>query len=463
MTKKTHPGSFRDPSGFIFIEKGNLYRQINYSYRSDYDLLMSSGLYETLTEEGSLISHEEISFDSSKNRDAYKVIKPAFIPFISYSYEWSFSQLKDAALLTLAIQKRALKVGLSLKDASAYNVQFLNGKPVMIDTLSFAQHINGEPWIAYKQFCQHFLAPLALMSYRDIRLSSLLKTYIDGIPLDLAANLLPFRSYFKYSLLSHIYLHAKSQRVFADKVIKKENPSFSLNAMYGLIDSLESAIRNLKWKPEGTEWYDYYSDTNYSESGHKHKKELVSKYIQLSKPKTVWDLGANDGIFSRLASDESVFTLSIDSDPAAVENNYLNVRKQSETKILPLLIDLTNPSPAIGWKNDERSSILERGPADTAMALALIHHLAISNNLPLGKTAELFSKICNYLIIEFVPKNDSQVQKLLASREDIFQDYDQTEFERVYAEYFTILNSDKIIDSERTIYLMKNNSPKNGN
>jgi len=287
----------------------------------------------------------------------------------------------------------------------------------------------------------------------------LLKTYIDGIPLDLAANLLPFRSYLKYSLLSHIHLHAKSQSHFADKAIKKENPSFSMNAMYGLLDSLESAIRKLKWKPLGTEWYDYYSDTNYSESGHDHKKELVTKYIKISKPKILWDLGANDGIFSRLASDESIFTLSFDSDPAAVENNYLNVRNQSETNILPLLVDLTNPSPAIGWENDERSSVIERGPADTAMALALIHHLAISNNLPLGKTAELISKICDYLIIEFVPKNDSQVQKLLSSREDIFPDYDQTEFERVYAEYFTILSTDKIKDSERTLYLMKKIKP----
>jgi len=334
MTKEVHPGSFRDPSGFIFYEDGHLYRQINISYKSDYDLLISSGLYETLTKEDLLISHEEISFDASKNRDAYKIIKPEFIPFISYSYEWSFSQLKDAALLTLAIQKKALQVGMSLKDASAYNVQFLNGKPVIVDTLSFAQYLNGEPWIAYKQFCQHFLAPLALMSFRDIRLSSLLKTYIDGIPLDLAANLLPFRSYLKYSLLSHIHLHAKSQSHFADKAIKKENPSFSMNAMYGLLDSLEAAIRKLIWKPSGTEWYDYYSDTNYSESGHDHKKEIVSKYIKISKPKILWDLGANDGIFSRLASDESIFTLSFDSDPAAVENNYLKARNLSPKMIL---------------------------------------------------------------------------------------------------------------------------------
>jgi len=457
MTKKSHPGSFRDPSGFIFYEDGHLYRQINHNYQSDYDMLMSSGLYKTLSEEGLLISHKEIDFDSSKNSNAYKIIKPEFIPFISYSYEWSFSQLKDAALLTLSIQKKALKVGLSLKDASAYNVQFLNGKPVIIDTLSFAKHIEGEPWIAYKQFCQHFLAPLALMSHRDIRLSSLLKTYIDGIPLDLAANLLPLRSYFKSSILSHIHLHAKSQSHFADKVIKKENPAFSLNAMYGLIDSLESAIRKLKWKPLGTEWHDYYSGTNYTESGHSHKKEIVSEYISKSKPEILWDLGANDGIFSRLASDEGVFTLSFDSDPAAVENNYLNARNQSETNILPLLIDLTNPSPAVGWENDERSSLLERGPADVTMALALIHHLAISNNLPLGKTAEMFSSICNYLIIEFVPKNDSQVQKLLSSREDIFPDYIQSEFEREYNKYFTILDNKKIADSERTLYLMKKN------
>src|SRR6056300_868464 len=180
--------SFRDPAGFIFRdENGTILRQVNQDGKSDYDTLMDSGLYEVLSNKGFLISHEEVE---NKNSEAYKTIKPDLLPFISYPYEWTFSQLKDAALLTLYTQKAAIAKDVCLKDASAYNVQFVNGKPVFIDTLSFEKYVEGEPWVAYKQFCQHFLAPLALAAYKDVRCLQLLKNYIDGIPLDLASSLL---------------------------------------------------------------------------------------------------------------------------------------------------------------------------------------------------------------------------------------------------------------------------------
>ncbi|MCK4632380.1 MAG: SAM-dependent methyltransferase, partial [candidate division Zixibacteria bacterium] len=187
-TKKTtiNPGSFRDPSGFIFTREGTVYRQVNKSYQNDFDLLISSGLYQKLIDKKLLVSHDEVEIDSGQSELAYKIIRPEQVPFVSYPYEWSFSQLKDAALTTLRMQKIALKHGMSLKDASAYNIQFIGNRPVMIDTLSFETYREGSPWVAYKQFCQHFLAPLALMSRTDVRLSQLLRVYIDGIPLDLA-------------------------------------------------------------------------------------------------------------------------------------------------------------------------------------------------------------------------------------------------------------------------------------
>lgn len=457
MNKENIPGSFRDPSGFIFFQDGSVYRQVNLIYQEDYDHLINSGLYHTLVASKLLIPHEEVAINYAQSENSYKIIKPDLIPFISYPYEWCFSQLKDAALVTLKIQKEALKFGMVLKDSSAYNIQFWQGKPIMIDTLSFKRYNEGEPWVAYKQFCQHFLAPLALMAYTDIRLSQLLRVYIDGLPLDLIASLLPFRCYFNLSLLSHIYLHAKTQTHFADKSIVKENVKyrFSLLSFQGLIDSLESAIQRLTWKPKGTEWIDYTTHThNYDPEASAGKEEFIKECIDRIKPKTVMDIGANIGVFSRLASSKGIETISFDIDPACVETNYLECIRNREYHLLPLLLDLTNPSSNIGWGNEERMSFLERGQAEVVFALAIIHHLAISNNLPFEKIASFFKKICNFLIIEFVPKNDSQVQKLLTTREDIFPEYTQLSFENRFSQFFTIQNSVKLKNSERVLYLM---------
>jgi len=451
------PGSFRDPSGFLFYRDGSVYRQVNINYKENYDYLIGSSLYETLVGTELLIPHKEVNIESPRPSLAYKIIKPESIQFISYPYEWCFSQLKDSALATLTIQKKALDFGMSLKDCSAYNIQFRKGKPILIDTLSFEKYHEGQPWIAYRQFCQHFLAPLVLMSYRDVRLNQLFRVYIDGVPLDLASSLLPLHSRFRFSLLSHIHLHARSQKHFAGKSVNKSHYRMSRMSLLGLIDNLESSVRRLKWQPGGTEWAEYYNDINYSPDGLKHKKLIVSEFLDKLNPKSVWDLGANVGIFSRIASSKGIQTVSFDSDPAAVERNYLECVASGESSVLPLLIDLTNPSPGIGWGNEERMSLLERGPADTVLALALVHHLAISNNVPLANIADFLSRICSSLIIEFVPKTDSQVQRLLLTREDIFPDYRQTAFEHELGRHFTIQSSVRIKDSERTLYLMRRN------
>ncbi len=215
--------SFRDPSGFVFKQDDEFHRQVNLAYKKDYDLLMSSGLYRQLSKAKALITHQELSLDLSPLLEiAYKIIKPQQLGFISYPYEWCFNQYKDAAILTLSIARRALEYGISLKDASAYNIQFLDGRPIFIDTLSFEAYQEGLPWVAYKQFCQHFLAPLALMAKTDTRLSALMRNYIDGIPLDLASKLLPRSTKLNFGLATHIHFHAKSQEKYADQEISQE-------------------------------------------------------------------------------------------------------------------------------------------------------------------------------------------------------------------------------------------------
>jgi hypothetical protein len=528
-----HPSSFRDPSGFLFTENGTLFRSVSHLYQKNYDHLIQSGLYNKLVEADLLIPHKEVAgiggHDASScppippahvrrgNLSPYKILQPEIVPFISYPYEWCFSQLQDAALALIRIQKQALDCNMSLKDASAYNIQFFKGNPLLIDTLSFEIYKENQPWVAYRQFCQHFLAPLALMASRDIRLGQLMRIYIDGLPLDLASKLLPMSTWLKPALMTHIHLHAKAQKRFGgdygDMTRIRQNPGscphnlasassvipaqagiqekschceahvrrgnlihvtrkVSKYALTALIGNLESAITNMLWRPTATEWSNYYEDTNYTPAAMTHKKKLVEAYINESNPRTVWDLGANTGVFSRLAAEKGIQTTSFDIDTGAVEKHYSSLviasgAKQSQNGAvahcppLPLCLDLTNPSPSIGWANAERLSLIERGPADTVLALALIHHLAISNNVPLNHIAAFISKICRYLIIEFVPKNDSQVQRLLRTREDIFPDYNQDHFEASFGDHFSILQHEKIADSERTLHLMRSRATSN--
>lgn len=451
--RKINSASFRDPSGFVFEDKGKIYRQINEIYKDDYELLMKSGLYKELIREELLIPHKEIK---SNETGIYKIIQPKYLCFISYPYEWCFSQLKDAALLTLRIQKIAMKHGMSLKDASAYNVQFDEGKPVFIDTLSFEKYEEGRPWVPYKQFCQFFVAPLALMSYKNVDLGKLLTNYIDGIPLDLANDLLPLKSKLNFSIFSHIYLHSRAQKTHAkDGISRKENSiKISKQSLLAIIYSLENTVKNLKIKKIETEWGDYYSFTNYNKTSFNNKKVVIEKYLKKIKPKSVWDLGANNGEFSRIASNLNIPTVAFDIDPKAVEINYRITKQKNEKFMLPLRIDLTNPSSAIGWANDERKTLAERGPVDLVMALALIHHLAISNNLPFAKIAKYFSTLGKYLVIEFVPKEDSKVKILLSTRIDIFSEYDQKSFEKEFSKYFKILDKNNLKNSKRVLYLM---------
>lgn len=450
--------SFRDPSGYLFRSGGELFRLVSQSYREDYQHLLASGLYRSLVEDRLLIPHREIDPAPPGGAPAFKVIQPDLVPIISYPYEWCFSQLRDAALATLAIQAKALEHGMVLKDASAYNIQFHRGRPILIDTLSFARYREGEPWTPYRQFCQHFLAPLALMSRCDVRLGQLSRIHIDGVPLDLASALLPARTRLSWPLLLHLHLHARAQRRSAARPLRGSGRKMSRLALRGLVASLASAVEGSKWQAKGTPWADYYEDTNYSARALDSKRALVAEGLDLLKPALVWDLGANTGLFSRLASRRGCLTVSCDSDPVAVERNYAQCVRENDTNILPLVLDLANPSPDLGWDNRERESWSRRGPADAVLALALVHHLAIAGNVPLRRLSEYFRRVGRSLIIEFVPKDDSQVRRLLQSREDIFPDYTRECFEREFGKNFLIRAARPVEESRRIIYVLQGRS-----
>lgn len=448
--------SFRDPDGYMFEFQGELFRAVNFSYKPAFDHLLSSGLYQELINRRLMVSFEEVDPFQFGLTDLYKVLKPERIRFISYPYEWAFNMLRDAAILTLEIQKLALEHGMSLKDASAFNVQFQNGKPILIDTLSFELYPVNHPWVAYRQFCQHFLAPLALMAHVDPGLNRLFIIHLDGIPLDLAAKMLPYRSRFSLGLYLNIYLHAKAQKKHEESSIRvaTDKRKFSLGSMKALIEGLKSSVQNQRWKPSGTEWVDYTNKGVHTLEYTELKTKVISGRLDEAKPHTVWDLGANTGYYSQLAAQKGIEVISFDADPACVKKNYSIIRKNKETNILPLLLDLLNASPSIGWGGTERLSLYNRNRPDLIMALAIIHHLAIRSNIPLELIAAQFASLANRLIIEFVPKEDEKVQHLLLNREEIFPDYTQTKFERAFSIHYKIEQRIPSDSNHRIFYLM---------
>lgn len=443
--------SFRDPAGFVFEENGEIYRAVSLEYQNEFEYFISSGLSDKLIKENLIIPYS-IKKNNTNNKYCY-ILKPKKINHISYPYEWCFSQLKDAALLTIKIAKIALDYGMELKDASAYNIQFYKGKPIFIDLLSFKTKKNISPWVAYRQFCQHFLAPLLLMSFKEKYLSLLLKNYIDGIPLSITSNLLGIKK-FNSKAFFHIYLQNKISQKNINNI--KSSKNFSKKDFFRILDNLYDIISNLKIKIKNDNWGNYYEQKILSDQYLDSKIKLVKDFLSIIKPKYIYDIGANTGIFSKISSEYCKEVISLDSDIDCTESLYLNIKQNSITNILPLVVDLANPTPSIGWDNNERDSFLRRMKKDTILALAVIHHLIIGNNVPLPHLANFFRKYCNNLIIEFIPINDIKVQELLKTRKNIFTNITKDYFENVFSQFFTIIARETIESSSRILYLMKN-------
>jgi ribosomal protein L11 methylase PrmA len=459
------PGSYRDPGGFIYRRDGVLYRQIGPASIDDWEAFVSSGLADRLIAAGRLIGHEPADLALAATEAARAVIRPEPIEFISYPYEWTFGELRDAALLTLDLQLEALATGWTLRDASAYNIQFRDTKPVLIDSLSFGPYEEGRPWVAYRQFCEHFLAPLALAARRDIRLMGLLRADPDGVPLDLASGLLPWRTRLDMGLLSHLHLHAGAQRRYAantDEGKAAKRARLDQKRLVALITNLRGTVAGVRWSPGGTEWSDYAENTSYGDRATADKLRLVEAFVREAPGDRAWDLGANTGRYSRVAADAGKRVLAFDIDPAAAERNYRQLRAEGRTDILPLILDVANPSPGIGWAGRERPSLLERADPDVILALALVHHLAISRNVPLPMLIDLFADLAPFAIVEFVPKEDPMVRRLLATRQDVFEDYSLEGFRAAARGRFEIVTESTIEESPRVLFLLRRHGPGSG-
>ncbi|MDP4267490.1 MAG: SAM-dependent methyltransferase [Bacteroidota bacterium] len=455
ISSTIHPASFRDRSGFIFTVNKEVYRQINNIYKDEYEKLMKSGLYDELTGKNYLLKHEEVSPDLLSGPDGYKVIKPQLVDFIIYPYEWSFSMLKDAAILLLNIQITALNYGMTLKDASAYNIQFSHTGPVLIDTLSFETYNEGEAWKAYGQFCRHYLAPLALMYHIDNRMIRLLKDYIDGIPLDLASKLLPGKTRFNFGIQTHIHLHSKFRKNYSSGEIDKYKKKISKTGLLGIIDNLKNTLKKMNFRPGESIWNDYSRNSNYTEDAFENKREIVNDILDYLSVEAggniIWDIGCNTCTFSKIAVEKGFEVRAMDSEHDVIEINYNKHIKGIDV----FVCDITNPSGGVGWLNHERESLLDREKPDIILALALIHHLVITSGIPFRKIAEGFNEISNWALIEFVKPEDSQIKRMLQNRGNDFDDYNTDNFEMEFGKFFDIIIKKQIVNSERIVYLFK--------
>ena len=461
-------GSFRDPSGYVYDNDEDIYRTINRVYQSQWETMTRSGFLDGLVEQGCVCGFSEMLPEqlpaSLGGKEVWKAIKVERIPFISYPYEWSFDQLKDAALLTLDIQKSALTNNLSTKDASAYNIQFHGSKALFIDLLSFDHYHEGDPWQAYRQFCMHFLAPLALHRH-NLYLGSLSRLWIDGIPLPVASALLPWKSQLSLGLQMHIHTHARMEKKHSDGRAarrKVEATKVSKNALLAIVESLESSVRSLNLPKVDTEWGEYYSDTNYTATAEQTKEGIVNELAAGCASKghrtLAVDLGANNGKYSAILAAHFDYVVAADIDPVAVNSHYNHLKASGNNNILPLVLDLGNPSPGLGWMCRERDSFSARCKANFVTALALVHHLRFTVGIPFPLMAAFFAEHVlpgGYLLVEFVPREDSQVQRLLAARDDIFTDYTLDAFCEALAPQFQKECVLPVADSLRYLILFK--------
>ncbi|MEE2998247.1 MAG: class I SAM-dependent methyltransferase [Pseudomonadota bacterium] len=428
-------GSFRDPSGQIINKDGRIYRTVTASAVDDFKWVKDTGLLDTLVADGALVPFEEA--DSSLVEEL--AAEPALLlehprlPFISYPYEWPFNALKAAALHHLDIHLRALDHNVTMSDASAYNIQFRGSEPIFIDHLSFVPLRDGGLWHGHRQFCEQFLNPLLLRSYLDVPHNAWYRGNLEGIPIDQLRRVLPFQRKFSLNVLMHVTLQARFQRNFSDscsaeKIKAVNNVNLPVSTLRRMLRKLSAWIEKLQPPGGKTEWSDYADGNSYNDEGTTAKRDFIKNFVTDTKPLTLWDLGCNTGDYSVAALDAGAeYVVGFDVDQGALEKGFVRAQ-HDKLNLLLLHFDASNPSPEQGWSQAERRGMSERGPADGLLALALVHHLAISCNVPLARIASWLANLAYGGVVEFVPKSDPMVKRLLRLRQDIFLDYNEEYF-----------------------------------
>ena len=454
------PGSFRDPAGGVLLGDRRVYRYFTRQYAAEFTALLENGLLDSLVKSGSVIETKPIAMEEAA--DLYRaapdidlVVEHPRIPFISYVYEWPFEMLRAAAVRSLEILQVSLDKGFILKDATPYNIQFVGLNPLLIDVGSFERYEEGIPWMGYSQFCRTFLNPLLLQSITGVPFQMWMRSSLDGIDPVHLNSLIPLRHKLRKNVFIDVVLQAWFSRRYASR--RSDAPSLRerpipKGVITGLVNRLKKSVAGLRRRGKAhSPWLDYEEQCHYEPEALQFKDRFVEEALAKAKPRMVWDLGCNVGRYSVMASRCADYVVAMDSDEATVGALYERIRGQ-QTNVLPLTVDLMNPSPSQGWAQEERGGLGERGAADFVLCLALVHHLAISGNVPLSKIVEWLSTITEAGVVEFVPKSDPMVQALWRTRQDVYSGYTEAAFEEALREHFQVTNVARLPKSERVLY-----------
>ncbi|MBA2537166.1 MAG: class I SAM-dependent methyltransferase [Actinobacteria bacterium] len=457
------PGSFRDPHSRVFHGDGGILRGLSPEGLADWEALAGTKLFSSFVERGRLIETEradEGGPSAGLDEDWAAVLRHETVPFVSYPYEWPFGMLKDAALLQLELLRAALDEGLILKDSSPYNVQWRGSDPVFIDVGSFEKLRESEPWVGYRQFCMLFLYPLMLQAYKGVPFQPWLRGSIDGISPRECRSVMSRLDLRRKGVFSHVFLHARLDQPGKEtsRDVKRElrAAGFNTELIKANVRRLEKIVSGLEWRPEGSAWSAYEATKTYSDTDTDRKEAFVRAAASERDWNLVWDLGCNVGRFARIAAPHARNVVAVDGDHGVVELLYRSLKVEPAASILPLTLNLADPSPGLGWRGQERRPLEERGRPDLTLCLALLHHLVLSANIPIRDVIGWFADLGTHLVIEFPTKEDPMVKRLLArKREGLHSDYETDVFERWLSEAFTVERRETLPSGTRHLYFAR--------
>lgn len=463
-------GSFRDRSNRVYSDGTHVFRGIDLDLLEAYETFSNTRFFQDFHDAGKVVATKLLDRRPDEAPRSWAAfLEHEKIPFVSYPYEWSFGMLKDAALLQLELITRALPEGWTHKDASAYNIQWQGSHPVFIDVPSFTAYQDGEPWVGYRQFCMMFLYPLMLKAYKGLSFRPFLRSHLEGIEPTQADLLLTGFDRLKKGVLGHVYLHAKMQRrhdgadineareltEHSTQTIKKKTSVKHSQAMVlGTLESLQRIVRGLNISSTQTVWGDYDRDHSYADDSFQLKRDFVTKHAAGERRNLVWDLGCNTGTFSKICAQHSRYVVAADGDERAIERLYQALKTDNTDNILPLVIDLANPSPNQGWRGLERKAFDARDQPDLILCLALIHHLVISANIPLKEFVSWLRQRHADVIIEFVSNEDDMVKMMMRNRVNQYAELTESRFEQMITESFSIIDRQPLKGGHRTLYFL---------